>query len=151
LKNNQHLSTSNKKQIMAELKTKENDASVEAFLNSIEHDGKRADGYRLKEIMEAETGEPARMWGESIIGFGHWQYKYASGREGDWFVCGFSPRKTKISLYMMMDLEPLSDCLARFGKYKTGASCIYVNKLKDVDEAVLREMIQITRQHHRND
>lgn len=128
---------------MAENKTQPTDASVDDFINQTESPKKREDAFRIKKIMEEETGEKAVMWGPSIIGFGQYHYKYDSGREGDFLITGFSPRKSAISLYLLGCMETSFDELfAKLGKHKTGASCVYINKLSDVDEAVLRELIK---------
>jgi len=128
---------------MAEIKTKKNESSVVDFLNAIDHDGKKKDAFEILEIMKEVTGENPKMWGPSIIGFGDLHYKYASGREGDWFKCGFSPRKAKISMYLMQcDISRGKEMLDRLGKHKTGKGCLYFNKLADVDTEVLKEMIK---------
>ena len=127
---------------MAELKTKPNDGSVENFLNSVENPEKRADSYRIKEIMENITGEPAKMWGPSIIGFGTYRYRYSSGREGDWMLTGFSPRKQAITIYLMSGNEHFDEERNQLGKHSTGKSCLYIKKLTDVDESVLQNMIE---------
>lgn len=126
---------------MAELKTRETDGDVDAFIDGIEEAGKREDARRLCAMMGALTGEPARLWGPSIVGFGRVHYVYESGREGDWFAVGFSPRKQNLTLYIMPGFEPYDDLMARLGRYKTGKSCLYVKRLADVDEAVLRALI----------
>jgi hypothetical protein len=124
---------------MAELKTKVTQASVEKFLDGVKDERKRQDCYELLKIMKKATKAEPKMWGTSIIGFGDHHYTYASGREGDWFVAGFSPRAQNLTLYMMggWDLEVLK----RLGKYKTGKGCLYINKLSDVDIKVLNELI----------
>ncbi|MEZ4684775.1 MAG: DUF1801 domain-containing protein [Bacteroidia bacterium] len=127
---------------MAELKTQLNDGSVEDFLNSVEDEQKRADSFRICEIMEEITGEPGQMWGSSIVGFGSYHYKYASGREGDWMLVGFSPRKQNLTMYVMDGVGTHDDLLAKLGKFKTGKSCLYVKRLSDIDEGVLRNMIE---------
>ena len=127
---------------MAELKTKKNQASVEAFINLVEHEGKRKDAFEILEMMITITNEEPKMWGTSIIGFGDVRYKYASGREGDWFKVGFSPRKANVSLYLMgCDISKADSILSRLGKYKTGKGCLYINKLADIDKNVLKELI----------
>jgi len=126
---------------MAELKTKKNKIDVEQFLNSIENPQRRKDGISMLKIMSEVSGEKAEMWGPSIIGFGSYQYKYASGREGDWMLCGFSPRKQSLTLYIMTGFSHYEDLLNQLGKYKTGKSCLYINKLEDVDEQILRKLI----------
>lgn len=127
---------------MADLKTKENDASVSRFLDTVENEGKRKDCYALMKLMEKITGEQPRMWGTTIVGYGQYHYKYASGREGDWFRVGFSPRKQNISLYMMCGVEENKALLDKLGKYKNGKSCLYVNKLADVDIKILEKLIK---------
>lgn len=128
---------------MSELKTKPNDQDVTEFLERVTSETKKKDSYVLLKLMEEVTGEPAKMWGPSIIGFGTHHYKYESGREGDWFLVGFSPRKASFSLYLMDCKEGWdSESLARLGKCKTGKACLYINKLADVDMTVLRELIE---------
>lgn len=126
---------------MAENKTKQTDASVEDFLNSILHDGKRADSYAILEMMKEVTGLPPKMWGDAMIGFGSYHYKYASGHEGDIFQVGFSPRKQYLSLYLFYGYKhhPL---MKELGKFKGGKSCLNINKLADVDEDVLYKLIE---------
>jgi hypothetical protein len=132
---------------MAELKTQENDASVDDYLNSVEDDKKREASFKVKELMEDVTGEEARMWGESIVGFGHYKYKYASGREGEWMITGFAPRKRNLTLYIMSGFEEYDDLLDKLGKHSTGKSCLYINKLEDIDMDVLRELVDKSVQH----
>ena len=127
---------------MAELKTKVNDASVEGFLSTIENEKKRQDSFTLLEFMKRVTQMEPKMWGDSIIGFGSYHYKYASGREGDWAPVGFSPRKQALTLYIMADWTPHTDLLARLGKYKNGKSCLYVKKLEDIDLNILEQLIK---------
>jgi hypothetical protein len=122
-------------------KTTENDASVTAFLNTVEHDGKRSDAFRILEMMRSCTGEEPKMWGSSIVGFGRYHYKYDSGREGDFMKVGFSPRKQNISLYIMTGFDRYDALMDKLGKFKTGKSCLYINKLADVDEDVLKDLI----------
>jgi hypothetical protein len=130
-----------KEAMMAELKTKPSDANVDAFLQSIPDERKRQDSYVLLQLLQEVTGETPRLWGDSIIGFGDYHYVYASGREGDWFVTGFSPRKQNLTLYVMGGFEPHAELLAKLGKYKTGKGCLYINKLQDVDQTVLRSLM----------
>jgi hypothetical protein len=132
---------------MTELKTKENDQSVEAFLNGVEHEKRREDSFTLLKLMAEVTGEQPRMWGDSIIGYGKYHYKYASGREADWFLTGFSPRKQSLTLYIMSGFDQYDSLLGKLGKYKTGKSCLYINKLEDVDMEVLRELVRQSAQH----
>jgi len=129
---------------MAELKTKLNDASVLDFLNGVEDEQKRQDSFKILEIMQEVTGEEPKMWGSSIIGFGSYHYKYASGREGDWFQTGFSPRKQSLTLYIMSGFEQYEELLGKLGKHSTGKSCLYVKKNADVDLDVLRELIKLS-------
>jgi hypothetical protein len=124
---------------MAELKTKVTKASVEKFLEGIKDERKRADCFQLLKIMKKATRSEPKMWGPAIVGFGDYHYTYASGREGDWFLAGFSPRAQNLTLYIMGGWE--HDTLKRLGKYKTGKSCLYINKLEDVDMKVLNELI----------
>ena len=126
---------------MAELKTKERKASVEKFLNSVKDDQKREDSFKILKIMNQITKAEPKMWGKSIIGFGNYHYKYASGREGDWFLTGFSPRKDSLSLYIMAELNKEKDLLSKLGKHKAGKGCLYINKLDDVDMKVLKKLI----------
>ncbi|MGR3808939.1 DUF1801 domain-containing protein [Jiulongibacter sp. NS-SX5] len=126
----------------ADLKTKENDASVDEFLNAVDHEVKRKDAFHVKEMMESITGLPPKMWGPSIIGFGSYHYKYDSGREGDMLKVGFSPRKTALTLYIMPGFDRYEELMAKLGKYKTGKSCLYIKRLADVDEEILKELIK---------
>ncbi|MBT8379744.1 MAG: DUF1801 domain-containing protein [Ignavibacteria bacterium] len=125
----------------AENKTKPTKADVEKFLNSIKDENRREDSFKIIKLMKQITKAEPKMWGSSIVGFGNYHYKYASGREGDWFVAGFSPRKQSLTIYAMTYLENYPDILKRLGKYKTGKGCLYINKLEDVDMKVLKELI----------
>ena len=127
---------------MAELKTKKHDGDVDAFLAGIEDDAKRDDARELRQIMADVTGDEGAMWGDSIVGFGSYHYRYASGREGDWFEVGFSPRKRNLTLYLMTGFEDSDGLLTRLGKHSTGKACLYVNRLSDVDRDVLRQLVQ---------
>ena len=127
---------------MAENKTKANDASVEEFLNAVPDEKKRADSFRLVQIMREETGEEPVMWGDSIVGFGSYHYKYASGREGDAPLIGFSPRKANLALYITSDFDRYGALMDRLGKFTTSKVCLYVKRLSDVDEATLRELVR---------
>jgi hypothetical protein len=118
----------------AELKTKPNKSKIE-------NDKRREDAFVIFDLMKKITIEEPKMWGESIVGFGSYHYKYESGREGDWFLTGFSPRKTNLSIYIMAGFKEYDELLKKLGKYKTGVSCLYVNKLEDVDMKVLKELI----------
>jgi len=126
---------------MAELKTKLNDASVEDFLNKVENQKKREDSFKILELMKTLTGEEPKMWGTSIVGFGTYHYKYASGQEGDWMVTGFSPRKDALTVYLMPGFDVQEQILPNLGKFKTGKSCLYIKKLEDVNLDILSEMI----------
>ena len=132
---------------MAELKTKKNDASVEDFLNGVENPKRKADSFELLKMMQEITGEEPTMWGSSLVGFGSYDYKYASGREGSWFRTGFSPRKNAMTLYIMSGFSQYDELMEKLGKYTTGKSCLYVKKLEDVDQDVLRELIKQSAEH----
>jgi len=134
---------------MADVKTKETDASVEAYLNQVEDEKKREESFQILELMREVTGEEPKMWGDSMVGFGSYHYRYESGREGDMFLAGFAPRKRNFSLYIMAGFEEYDDLLERLGKHKTGKSCLYVNKLADVDLQVLRELVRASVEHMR--
>lgn len=128
---------------MVETKTQKTELSVKSFINAVDHEGKRNDAFEILEMMKQITGEAPKMWGTSIIGFGEVHYKYASGREGDWFKVGFSPRKAKISFYLMgCDISKANNLLEKLGKHKLGKGCLYVNKLADIKIEVLKDMIQ---------
>lgn len=127
---------------MPALKTQKNDASVEAFLESVDPEKRREDSKAILKMMREVTGDEPSMWGASIIGFGSYRYKYADGRENAWFQTGFSPRKQNLTLYIMPGFDRYKDLLARLGKYKNGKSCLYINKLEDVDFDVLRELVK---------
>lgn len=125
---------------MAELKTKKSDDSVVAFIDSIEDETKREDAWAIHKILSEVTGDDGAMWGTSIIGFGKYHYTYESGREGDWFEVGFSPRKQNLTLYIVSGFDAYADHLAQLGKHSTGKSCLYIKRLSDVDQAVLRQL-----------
>lgn len=127
---------------MAENKTQPTDQSVDAFIESIDHEQRRNDSRLIAEMMQRTAQSAPRMWGASIIGFGDTHYKYASGREGDWFLVGFSPRKQNLVLYLTCGLTPLEEDLQRLGKHKTGVGCLYITKLADISLPVLEEIIQ---------
>lgn len=134
---------------MAEMKTRASNASVDDFLRSIPDDARRQDCLRVLEIMKRVTGDEPKLWGAGMVGFGSYHYRYESGREGDWFVTGFSPRKANLTLYIMAGFDRYPELLARLGKFKTGKSCLYVKQLADVDEAVLTELIAASVEHMR--
>lgn len=127
-----------------ELKTRQNSGDVSAFLGNISDEQRRKDAQRVVEMMQEITGEKPTMWGGSIIGFGSYHYKYASGQEGDWMKIGLSPRKNALTLYLMgsYDFADYQDLLARLGKYKTGKSCLYIKRLDDVDIKALKQLIK---------
>lgn len=131
-----------KKSKPAEIKTKETSASVEDFISSVADEQKRRDSYAIIEMMKKATGAEPKMWGSSIIGFGNKRYKStATGREVDWLVIGFSPRKANLALYLTMNIKAHEEALKKLGKHKTGVGCLYINKLADVDVEVLQELI----------
>jgi len=134
---------------MYELKTKLNDQPVEAFLNAVEDQKKKQDCYVILDLMAEITGQPPRMWGDSLVGFGKYSYHYASGHQGEWFLTGFSPRKQNLTLYIMSGFDEYDGLMAKLGKYKTGKSCLYIKKLEDVDQGVLRELIDRSVKHMR--
>lgn len=126
---------------MAENKTRETDASVDAFLTDVEHNKRREDALVMKEVMQQLTGYEPKMWGSSIVGFGSYDYVYESGHSGTFMLTGFSPRKTALTLYIMPGFSRADSLMAKLGKYKTGKSCLYINKLEDIDMSVLEELI----------
>ncbi|MDX2245825.1 MAG: DUF1801 domain-containing protein [Bacteroidia bacterium] len=127
---------------MAENKTQKTTQSVTEFLNSIESEQRKQDCFVVLQMMETLTGESPRMWGASIVGFGDYHYKYESGREGDFFRIGFSPRKQNLTLYIIAGFDRYEEIMSRLGKYKTGKSCLYISKLTDIDMDVLKELGQ---------
>ena len=127
---------------MAANKTQPTKQSVESFINAVENEQRKKDGFEVLELMKEITGEDPVLWGPSLIGFGKYHYKYESGREGNFFRTGFSPRKTALTLYIMSGFSRYDDLMNKLGKYKTGKSCLYVKKLDDVDLEVLRELIE---------
>ena len=126
---------------MAEAKTKKTKTSVTAFLNKIEDEQRCKDCFAVLELMKQGTGVEPKMWGSSIVGFGSYKYRYESGREGEWPVIGFSPRKNDLTLYILPGFEVFETLLAKLGKYKTGKSCLYIKKLDDVEIPVLKRLI----------
>lgn len=123
------------------MKTVPNHSDVNVFLNQEPNEARRADCFHLIDLMSELTGESPKMWGPSIVGFGKYHYRYESGREGDWFLVGFSPRKQALTLYIMAGFKGSDDLMERLGRYKTGKSCLYIKTLADIDEDVLRELI----------
>lgn len=126
---------------MAENKTKQTKASVDKFIDAIKDESIQSDCYKIIKIMKSVTKEEPKMWGPSIIGFGSYHYKYASGREGDMCIAGFSPRKQNLTIYLMPGFETQQDYLKKLGKYKTSKVCLYIKSLDDIDEKVLKDMI----------
>lgn len=132
-----------KKSKPADIKTKQTTDSVADFINTVADEQKRKDSIALMKMMESASGEEAKMWGGSIIGFGNKRYKSpTSGREVDWFLIGFSPRKANLSLYFMINHKEHESALSKLGKYKTAGGCIYVNKLADINVNVLEGIIE---------
>jgi hypothetical protein len=128
---------------LVEIKTKPTLASVEDFINSVPDDQKRKDSFVLLEMMKKASGEDPVLWSNTIIGFGNRRYKSPNtGREVDWLLIGFSPRKANLSLYLSMDINKHEDALNQLGKHKTGVGCLYINKLEDVDLKVLEGLIE---------
>lgn len=129
---------------MAKLKTQPHNASVEDFLTRVENEPRKKDAFEVLELMKRVTGEEPVMWGASIIGFGSYHYKYASGREGDWLAAGFSPRKQALTLYITSGFDEHDDLLTRLGRHRTGKSCLYVKRLTDIDMDVLAELVRLS-------
>ena len=127
---------------MAEPKTKVTKASVKEFLSQVPEKERRDDCFAVAKLMEEITGEKPKMWGPSIVGFGTYRYKYASGREGDWPVAAFSPRKSDLTLYLMMGYEKNAELMEKLGKYKTGKSCLYIKRLADVHMPTLKKLLK---------
>jgi nucleoid DNA-binding protein len=134
---------------MAELKTQLNKASITDFVAKIADDASRADCRALIAMMKDLTGEPARMWGASIVGFGTYRYRYATGREGDWFLTGFSPRKQNLTLYIMAGFGAYPELMKTLGRYKTAKSCLYVKRLDDLHLPTLKKLIRESVKHTR--
>ena len=124
-----------------DVKTKVNDASVTNFLDNVTDEQKRKDSFEILKVMKQITKEEPKMWGASIVGFGSYHYKGASGREGDWMQIGFSPRKQNLTLYLTGGFKEHTDLLKKLGKHKTSVGCLYINKLEDVYMKVLKELI----------
>ena len=135
---------------MAEPKTKKTGASVAAFLDAVADPGRREDARAVLALMKRITGEEPKMWGPSIVGFGSYTYTYASGRTGDWPIAGFSPRKQALTLYVMPGFEKDADLMKRLAKHKAGKSCLYLNRLADVDAGVLEELVRRSVERMRN-
>ncbi len=127
---------------MSSNKTVETDASVENFINGVDNEQKRRDSWDLIEMMQRITGHGPKMWGSSLVGFGQYHYQYESGREGDMFLTGFSPRKTALTVYIMPGFERYADLMEKLGPHKTGKSCLYLTRLDRIDRDVLEEMVR---------
>lgn len=127
---------------MAELKTKKTNASVKAFIDAVENETRRKDARAVAKLMREVTGKRAKLWGTSIVGYGSYKYAYDSGQSGEWPMVGFSPRKSNLVLYIMPGFSGSAALMKKLGKHKTGKSCLYINKLDDVDMDVLRELVQ---------
>lgn len=140
-----------KKSKLAEIKTKQTLANVEDFINSVKDEQKHKDSFVLLEMMKKASGEEPKLWGNSLIGFGNKRYKSpSSGREVDWFLIGFSPRKANLSLYLMINHKEHAAEIKKLGKHKTAGGCIYINKLEDVDLKVLKGMIDASLMQGKN-
>jgi len=127
---------------LAELKTQQTEESVEKFLNTINDAGRREDCYKVAKLMEEATGSKPKMWGESIVGFGSYHYKGASGREGDWLLIGFSPRKQNLTLYIMAGFDGYSELMKKLGKHSSAKSCLYIKRLDDIHLPTLKKLIR---------
>ena len=132
---------------MSRNKTVETEASVENFINSVDSEQKRRDSWVLIAMMQEITSCQPKMWGTSLVGFGSYHYKYASGRKGDWMLVGFSPRKQSLTLYIVSGFAEYDELMAKLGKHRTGKSCLYINKLDDVDMSILRELVRQSVEH----
>ena len=132
---------------MAELKTKKTVASVKDFLNSVPDESKRKESFATLKLMQEVTGAKPAMWGSSIVGFGSYHYKYASGHEGDAPLAGFSPRKQSLTLYITAGFDGYGELLGKLGKYKIGKACLYINRLEDVDLSTLKELVRRSVEH----
>lgn len=126
---------------MSNLKTVPTESSVERLIEGVEDPARRGDCRTLLEMMSRVTGEPPRMWGPGMVGFGSYHYRYASGREGDWFLTGFAPRKADLTVYVMAGFARYEALLSRLGKHRTGKSCLYIKRLSDVSATVLEELV----------
>lgn len=129
---------------MAENKTQRTDADVDLFIAGIDDPTRRDDANALRRMMSEVTGDPGSMWGDSIVGFGEYEYTYASGRSGHWFKTGFAPRKQNTTVYIVSGFDQSEALLARLGKHSTGKSCLYIRSLAEVDEDVLRELVEVS-------
>ncbi len=129
---------------MTDIKTKPTSEKVEEFLETVTNEGRRQDLYTLLKLMEKITGEEAVMWGSSIVGFGKYHYRYDSGHEGEMCRTGFSPRKANLVVYLLPDLRSKGELLKKLGKHKSSVTCLYINKLSDIDIKVLEQLIRIS-------
>jgi len=136
---------------MAGNKTQPTGASVDEFIDAVENERRRHDARTVLELMREVTGEEPVMWGDSIVGFGQYHYKYDSGRAGDWFLAGFAPRKSNLVAYIMSGFPRHAELMQKLGKHRTGSSCLYINKLDDVDLDVLRELVRRSVEHMRKE
>ncbi|HUF27193.1 MAG TPA: DUF1801 domain-containing protein [Gemmatimonadaceae bacterium] len=134
---------------MSENRTKPTDESVDAFLSAVPDEERRADCRRVLDIMREITGKEPRLWGRGMIGFDSYHYRYGSGREGDWFITGFSPRKNDLTIYIMAGFDRYEELMGRLGKHRTGKSCLYLKRLADVDPELLKELIAESVRHMR--
>jgi hypothetical protein len=132
---------------MSDLKTRPNEKSVEEFLNSVADEYKKADSFAILDLMEQVTDETPIMWGDSIIGFGTYSYSNTRGKDHEWFLTGFSPRKQSLTLYIMSGFDQYDSLLENLGKFKTGKSCLYIKKLEDVDQNVLTKLVKESVKH----
>ena len=135
---------------MSENKTKPTNVSVDEFLAAVENDRRRNDAVTVCKLMQEVTGEEPVMWGPTMVGFGAYHYKYASGREGDWFLVGFAPRKANLVVYIMSGFKGHAALMKKLGEHKTGSSCLYINKLDDIDMDILRELVRRSVEHVSN-
>jgi len=133
-----------------DVKTKKNEGDVEAFLDSVDNEKRVADCRAVMKMMKRVTGKAPKMWGSSIIGFDEYHYVYDSGREGDWPITGLSPRKQSLTLYIMPGFDRYDDLMKKLGKHKTGKSCLYINRLEDVNMDVLEELVRESVEYMRN-
>ena len=129
---------------MAELKTKPNHRSVEKFLNGVADEKRRRDCFAVLELLKQVTQQKPRMWGSSLVGFGRYRYKYASGHGGEWFLTGFSPRKRDITIYLMCGFSQHEALMKQLGKFKTGKSCLYIKSLEDIDLRIFKELVRLS-------
>ncbi len=133
---------------VVKIKTQQTTASVNDFINTVGNEQQRADCFAIIEMMKKVSGEEPKMWGASIIGFGNKRYKSAkTGREVDWFLIGFSPRKTNLSIHLAIDVNKHEETLQKLGKFKTGVGCVYINKLSDIDQKQLEKLIKTALQN----